>query len=110
MNKKQVRQILKDTDFVHVSGSPEELKVAQYLKERCLALGAEAHLEAFPVETARIDKAVLTVKGADGKEREIPCRGYKLCGRSYYGSDILLFQRQKRFVRCCCRGTVEANH
>ena len=80
MNKKQVRQILKDTDFVHVSGSPEELKVAQYLKERCQALGAGVRLEAFPVETARIDKAVLTVKGADGKEREIPCRGYKLCG------------------------------
>ena len=35
MNKKQVRQILKDTDYIHISGSPEEKKVAEYLKARC---------------------------------------------------------------------------
>ena len=38
MNRKQVRQILKDTDFVHTSGTAEELRVAEYLKEQCLRM------------------------------------------------------------------------
>ncbi|MBQ4424485.1 MAG: Zn-dependent exopeptidase M28 [Lachnospiraceae bacterium] len=80
MNKKQVRQILKDTDFIHTSGTAEELKVAEYLKDYCEKLGATAYLETFPVEMAQVKEASLTVAGPDGKEREIPCKGYKLCG------------------------------
>ena len=52
MNRKQVRQILKDTDYVHTSGSAEELKAARYLQEVCEKLGVTARLEAFPVEMA----------------------------------------------------------
>ena len=80
MNKRQVRQILKDTDFVHVSGSPEELKVAEYLKARCEERGVKAWLEAFPVEMADIKNASLTVWTESGLEKEIPCKGYRLCG------------------------------
>ena len=47
MNLKQIRKILKDTDFVHTSGTPEELRVAEYLKECCAALGAEVSMETF---------------------------------------------------------------
>ncbi|MBR6703914.1 MAG: Zn-dependent exopeptidase M28 [Lachnospiraceae bacterium] len=80
MNKKQVRQILKDTDFIHTSGSPEELKVAEYLKTRCEERGVKAWLESFPVEMAEVRHAKLTVKDAAGREQEIPCEGYRLCG------------------------------
>ena len=80
MNKKQVRQILKDTDFIHTSGSPEELKVAEYLKTRCEERGVKAWLECFPVEMAEVRHAKLTVKDAAGREQEIPCEGYRLCG------------------------------
>ena len=80
MNKKQIRQILKDTDFVHTSGSPEELKVAEYLKARCEELGVGARLEAFPVEMAAVKQASLVIKTADGREKEIACKGYRLCG------------------------------
>ena len=75
MNLKKIHQILKDTDYVHTSGSPEELKVAEYLKAEAEALGAEARIEAFPVPMAEVRSASLL---ADGKE--IPCKGYKLCG------------------------------
>ncbi len=75
MTLKMIRQILKDTDFVHESGTPEELRVAEYLKAQAEALGAAAHLEAFPVGMAQVHEASLT---ADG--RTIPCRGYRLCG------------------------------
>ena len=80
MNKKQVRQILKDTDFIHTSGSPEELKVAEYLKARCEERGVKAWLESIPVEMAEVRHAKLTVKDAAGREQEIPCEGYRLCG------------------------------
>ncbi len=32
MNNRAIRKILKDTDFIHTSGTAEELKVAEYLK------------------------------------------------------------------------------
>ena len=80
MNQKQVRQILKDTDYVHTSGSPEELKAAEYLKAACEKLGAEAHLEAFEVDMADVKAASLTVVLPSGKTQQIPCKGYRLCG------------------------------
>ena len=72
MNIRQIRQILKDTDFIHTSGTPQELRVAEYLARRCRELGAETRLEAFPVEMAEVHTSKIL---ADG--REIPCRGYR---------------------------------
>ncbi|MBR3018422.1 MAG: Zn-dependent exopeptidase M28 [Clostridia bacterium] len=75
MNNRTIRRILKETDFIHTSGTPEELKVAEYLKAECEKLGVNAWLEGFPVEMATVKSASLM---ADGKE--IPCEGYRLCG------------------------------
>ena len=75
MKARQIRQILKDTDYIHTSGTEEELRVAEYLRERCGELGAKAWLEPFPVAMANIRGARLL---ADGKE--MPCRGFSCCG------------------------------
>ena len=75
MNKRSLRQIFKDTDYVHRSGTPEELRAAEYLKARCEALGVPARLESFPVPMAEMEEAHVW---ADGKE--IPCRGFFNCG------------------------------
>ena len=75
MNRKTIREILKNTDYIRVSGSAEEKQAAAYLRSLCEKLGISACLESFDVDVAEIRKAVLT---ADG--REIPCKGYKLCG------------------------------
>ena len=75
MKASAYRQIFKDTDFVHRSGTPEELQVAEYLKSRCEALGVAAHLESFPVPMATIEEAHVY---ADGKE--IPAKGCFCCG------------------------------
>ena len=75
MTYEQMKQIFTDTDFVHRSGTPEELRVAEYLKARCEELGVPARLEAFPVAMAEIEEARVL---ADG--REIPCRGFFCCG------------------------------
>ena len=75
MDQKQLKQIFLDTDFVHWSGTPEELKVAEYLKAKCEELGVPAHLEGFRVASAEIESAQVL---ADGKE--IPCKGFFGCG------------------------------
>ena len=75
MNKKAIRKILNDTDYIRVSGSAEEKKAAAYLRDLCGRLGVSADLEPFDVDTAEIRDTALA---ADG--REIPCKGYKLCG------------------------------
>ena len=75
MNLKKIHQILKDTDFIHTGGSEEELRVAEYLKGQAEALGAKAHIEAFPVAMADVSFASLI---ADG--RAVRCEGYRCCG------------------------------
>ncbi|MBO4913961.1 MAG: hypothetical protein J5449_02040, partial [Oscillospiraceae bacterium] len=75
MNTRTLRQIFKDTDYVHRSGTAEELRAAEYLKDRCAGLGVEAHLESFPVPMGEIEEAHVF---ADG--REIPCKGFFCCG------------------------------
>ena len=75
MNARKLKQIFKDTDFVHRSGTAEELQVAEYLKAQCESLGVPARLEAFRVPMGEIEEAQVL---ADGKE--IPCTGFFCCG------------------------------
>ena len=75
MNIDNIMSIFRDTDFVHRSGTEEELRVAEYLKSRCEALGVPARIEGFRVAMADIEEAHVL---ADG--REIPCRGFFGCG------------------------------
>ena len=75
MNRTEIRRILKDTDYVRTGGSAEELRAAEYLRDKCLAMGVSAGLEEFDVAMAEMHEAHLY---ADG--REIPCRGYLCCG------------------------------
>ena len=91
MNAKTIKQIFKDTDFVHRSGTPEELVVAEYLKARCEALGVEAHLESFAVPMAEIESAQVL---ADGKE--IPCRGFFGCGSGSVEAELYYMPGQDK--------------
>ena len=75
MTHEQMRRIFADTDYVHRSGTPEELRAAEYLKARCEDLGVRAWLEPFPVAMGEIQEARVL---ADG--REIPCKGLFCCG------------------------------
>ncbi|MBQ6173535.1 MAG: M28 family peptidase [Clostridia bacterium] len=75
MTNEQLKQIFLDTDYPHTSGTPEERKVAEYLKARCEALGVPARLESFPVAMAEMEACSVT---ADGEE--IPCKGFYGCG------------------------------
>ena len=89
MNTRTLRQIFKDTDFVHRSGTAEELRAAEYLKERCEQLGVAAHLESFAVPMGDIEDAHVF---ADGKE--IPCRGFFCCGSGEVEGDLYYMPAQ----------------
>ena len=75
MHQDTMKKIFQETNYVHRSGTPEELRVAEYLKTQCEAIGVSARIEAFPVAMAEIEEASVL---ADGKE--IPCKGFFGCG------------------------------
>ena len=75
MDSKQIMKIFADTAYVRMGGSEEELRAAQYLAEKCAEMGLQAHLEAFDVDMATIEEAVLLVDG-----KQIPCKGYLCAG------------------------------
>ena len=97
MTEKQIMKIFNDTAYVRTGGSPEEKQCAEYLKERCEAMGLPARLESFSVDMATIQEAVLTVDG-----KEIPCKGYLCAGSAsieaplYYLTD----QTKQSLTQC----------
>lgn len=76
MDAQKIMEILADTAYVRTGGSGEELRCAEYLAGQAQALcGKAPRLEAFPVEMADIQQAVLTVDGV-----QVPCKGYLCAG------------------------------
>ena len=70
-----LQHIFEATDFVHASGTKEEMKVAEFLKSQCEQLGVSAYIEGFRVAMGDIESVHLF---ADGQE--IPCKALSCCG------------------------------
>ncbi len=70
-----LQHIFEATDFVHASGTKEEMKVAEFLKSQCEELGVSAHIEGFRVAMGDIESVHLF---ADGQE--IPSKALSCCG------------------------------
>ena len=70
-----LKRIFENTDFVHASGTKEELQVAEYLKGQCEQLGVKAWLEDFRVAMGDIEEAHLYADGT-----EIECKAFACCG------------------------------
>ena len=83
MDQKKLRQIFADTDYVHRSGTPEELKAAEYLKAQCEAMGVPARIEAFRVPMGEIEFAEVL---ADGKP--VNCKGVACCGSGTVSGEL----------------------
>ena len=49
--------VFENTDFVHTSGTKEELQVAVYLKKQCENIGAQVKMENFRVPLSTIKKS-----------------------------------------------------
>ncbi len=65
-----LQQIFDNTDFVHASGTKEELQVAEYLKMQCEKAGVTARLEGFRVAMGGIFVRQLSVRNG---RRSVQC-------------------------------------
>jgi len=98
MNMKDINQILADTAYPRIGGTPSEKAGADYLICACKALGLTARLQTFPRTLFTVTAETLT---ADG--RQIPCAGYygSACGTVegafYYlqGTDTISLKKCK---------------
>ncbi len=101
MTKEQMQKIFDDTAYVRTGGSAEELRAAEYLRQTCVDMGMEAYLEAFEVELASVEEAVLTVDG-----REIPCKGYLLAGSGEVEAPLYYLTEGDRYSLSGCKGKI----
>ena len=101
MTPKSIMKIFRETAYVRTSGSPEELKTAQYLAEKCQALGVTASIEEFPVDMATMEKATLIVDG-----KEIPCKGYLNAGSGEVEAPIYYLRGNDKHSLSQCKGKI----
>ena len=101
MNAKEIMKIFKETAYVRMGGSSEELKTAEYLQEKCQSMGLSAQLEAFDVEMADMQEATLIVDG-----KEIPCKGYLCCGSGEVEAPIYYLRNTDSFSLAQCKGKI----
>ena len=101
MTNEQLRKIFDDTAYVRTGGSAQELRTAEYLQKVCKDMGLEAHLEAFPVELAKVEEAVLTIDG-----KEIPCKGYLLAGSGEVEAPLYYLTESDRYSLSGCKGKI----
>ena len=101
MDIKKIDQIFADTAYVRMGGYPEELKCAEYLKEKCAELGLEATIEPFEVDMATMKHAALYVDG-----KEIPCKGYFNCGSGEIEAPFYYLTNIDSYSLSQCKGKI----
>ena len=101
MDLKAMEQIFKDTAYVRMGGSEEELRCAKYIKAQCEKLGGEAYLEEFEVDMADIEEAHLYVDG-----QEITCKGYRLAGTSEVEAPFYYLRANDKYSLSECKGKI----
>ena len=101
MNVEKINQILTDTAFIRTSGSPEELKCANYLMDQLRSFGCEPRLEAFEVDMAEIEEAHLYIDG-----KEYPCKGYKNAGSAEIEAPLFYLRSTDKVDYAQCKGKI----
>ena len=101
MNKKKVMKLFRDTAYVRMGGTAEELRCAEYLKAQCAELGLEATIEPFKVQMANIEEATLTVDG-----KAITCKGYRCAGNAEVEAPLYYLASTDAFSLSQCKGKI----
>ena len=101
MNPKEIMQIFADNAYVRTGGSQEELRCAEYIREKCAKMGLEATITAFPVDMATIQEATLTVDG-----QEIPCKGYLCAGSGEVEAPFYYLRDTSAVSLAQCKGKI----
>ena len=101
MNAKSIMKIFRETAYVRMGGSPEELRAAEYLKDQCAKLGLEARLESFEVDMATMEHAELIVDG-----KSIPCKGYFNAGSGEVEAPLYYLRNTDAYSLSLCKGKI----
>ncbi len=101
MDSQYIMQIFKDTAYVRMGGSGEELRCAEYLKDQCAKLGLQAHIEAFEVDMANIQEAQLLIDG-----HSVTCKGYLNAGSAEVEAPFLYLPSTDTYNLSLCKGKI----
>ena len=101
MKAELIEKIFRDTAYVRMGGSVEELRTAEYIKSVCGDIGLEAELDAFEVDMATVNKAVLTIDG-----KEIPCKGYRCAGCGEIEAPLYYLTEGDRYSLSLCKDKI----
>lgn len=101
MKQTDIQRILNETAYIRTGGTQEELNCAHYIQNECRAFGGEAQLEAFDVDMATIQNAVLL---ADGKN--IPCKGYFNAGSAEIEAPFYYLTEFTPYALSSCKGKI----
>ena len=101
MNRKKLASIFRQTAYVRMGGTAEELRCAEYLKEQCAELGLEARIEGFPVQMSNIQEAALTIDG-----KAITCKGYSCAGSAEVEAPLYYLASTDPYSLSLCRGKI----
>ena len=101
MDAKQIMQIFEDTAYVRMGGSMEELKAAEYLKDKCAQLGLQAEIVPFDVDMATMQEAKLLIDG-----EEIPCKGYFNAGNAGLEAPFYYLRSNDKYSLSQCKGKI----
>ncbi len=101
MNSAKIMQIFEDTAYVRTGGSPEELRCAQYLAGECAKLGLEAKIEAFEVDMATMQEALLLCDG-----EAVPCKGYLCAGSGEVEAPLYYLRNTDKYSLSLCQGKI----
>ena len=101
MNKKKLANLFRQTAYVRMGGTAEELRCAEYLQEQCRELGLEARIEGFPVQMSNIQEATLTVDG-----KTITCKGYSCAGTAEVEAPLYYLSSTDSYSLSLCKGKI----
>jgi len=101
MNPKEIMQIFEDTAYVRMGGSQEELRCAEYIREKCAQMGLQAQIMPFPVDMATIQEATLTVDG-----QEVTCKGYLCAGSAEVEAPFYYLRDTSAVSLAQCKGKI----
>jgi len=101
MNSNAIMKIFEDTAYVRMGGSPEELRCAEYLRDKVAEMDLKAEILPFEVPMATMQEAVLRVDGV-----EIPCKGYLCSGNAELEAPFYYLRNNDKLSLSQCRGKI----
>lgn len=101
MDAKQIMKIFEETAYVRTGGTAEELRTAEYLRDKCAEMGIDATIEAFDVDMATIQNAQLFVDG-----KEIPCEGMLNAGSGEIEAPVYYLRNADPYSLSLCKGKI----